>query len=195
MSWEEMYDFVENNERKNLEEGSEENSTLDSGSFEAIKKNELHEIVAKPTTFPYYNMVSWIISHAHVYTYLVMNHSDNIITYWKPEVLQSIYKLNPPELFLNKDYLANFYKNVLKKNEIDLVGCFNKWVDDSNNFKARATKLYPITHFTNPYTFFIKILSRIYREPNAENLKLEWVPLVHGIMMDSKNFNWADILS
>lgn len=74
-----MYVFFEKGKWKKPKESLEEDTSLDSKSYDAIKKTELHKIVTKPTMFPYYDMVSWIISHAHVQTCSIVNHSNNVI--------------------------------------------------------------------------------------------------------------------
>ena len=127
----------------------------------------------------YYNMVSWIISHVDISTCTIFNDAKQVVRSWRPKVLQNMYKLEPPKIYLNKEYICTFEKEVLFEEKIEPSQCLRDWVEDSITFKTRTNILYPIRMFKNPHSFVIKVLAQLYEEPNPENSKLEWVPLFH----------------
>jgi hypothetical protein len=70
-----------------------------------IKGYELHKIVTRPTIFPYYDMVRWIISHIDISTCTVVNSSHQVVGSFRPEDVNNMYKLSPPTVRLDDNFI------------------------------------------------------------------------------------------
>lgn len=62
MRWEENFDFFQ--ERGWL--SNTRSSQTKKNQFKAIRETKLHKVAARGRSFPYYDMVSWIFSHANI---------------------------------------------------------------------------------------------------------------------------------
>ena len=86
LEWIEIYHVFEIGD---LEHG-EENILED---YQCLQQSTLHQISTKPTTFPFYDMVCWIISHTDVSTCNIVNSLGQIVGSFRPEVIEKMYKL------------------------------------------------------------------------------------------------------
>lgn len=193
-SWEGIYDFIENSEWKGpsyLDDESYNNLV----EFEVIKMTKFHKVVAKVTMFPYYDMVSWILSHTHIQTCSIVDHNRNVIAFCRPKASNLIYKPIPPKIPLKTYFLNHFHSNAVGEKNKYYIPLIKKWLHELESSKLKIGKDYPKTIFKRPQSFIIKIIFILYGESNPEHCKVEWVPLVHSIFKQSKRFNWACIMS
>lgn len=64
MRWVEIFEFFEQSEwLKNTRTTETKNNR-----FEAIKATKLHKVTTRDKFFPYYDIVSWILSHVDIKT-------------------------------------------------------------------------------------------------------------------------------
>jgi len=112
-------------------------------------------------------MISWISTHADVTTFSIYDHNQNVIASWKPEVLSTIFKLNPSEIFLNGEFLDEFHDVPKKKNK-DYNLVIKNLLHDPEGCKFKKGKDYLLAIFKTPFRYIIKMLSRLYGEANPK---------------------------
>lgn len=59
-----------------------------------------------------------------------VNASHHVVGLFRPEDLADMYKLNPPEISLNKPFLEIFKVKELKAQKLDMVDLVKEWSYD-----------------------------------------------------------------
>jgi hypothetical protein len=172
MEWSEIYKFIEDGDFTDEYE-SDVDDLVD------IKKSCLHKITSRPTVLPYYDMVWWIISHTDISTCTIVNSSRNIVGSFRPEDISNMYKLGPPKVCLDDNFIKSFIEKEVEKEEMQMGDLIREWWHDSNSFKIIADKIYPIPRLKKPPMLVAIMLCHLYGENDSFKFKLGWVPLIH----------------
>jgi hypothetical protein len=61
--------------------------------YKIVVQSKMHRVAARPQLFPYYDMVRWALDHVDVPTRTIMNEQRVTIGTFRPEHLQTMYKL------------------------------------------------------------------------------------------------------
>jgi hypothetical protein len=159
-----------------------------------IKASELHKIFARPTIVAYYDMVRWIISHTNISTCIVVNSPRQVVGSFRPEDVNNMYKLSPPIVRLDDNFIKEFIKKNVKEEEVQIPDLIKEWWYDPNSFKIMGDKMYLVPRLKKSPMLVAIMLCHLYGEKNSTKFKLSWVPLIHQVLT-RKVFNWSHILS
>ena len=88
------------------------------------EKNTQFENIGR--TFPYYDMIAWILAHVDIPTRLVLDCNKNVLTSSKPYILTTISKLSSPKFLFTTQFLDHFNNTSLKQSGKD----YNKFIED-----------------------------------------------------------------
>jgi hypothetical protein len=92
---------------------------------------------------PYYDMVRWIISHIDVSTCTIVNSSRKIVGSFRPDDISNMYKLSPPTICLDDNFMKSFIEKEVVGEEMQMGDLIREWWHDSNAFKIITDKIYP----------------------------------------------------
>jgi len=165
MEWSEIYKFIEDGEFIDEYES-------DGDDLVDIKKYRIHKINSRPTVLPYCDMVRWIICHTDVSTCTIVNSSRNIVGSFRKEDISNMYKLIPPTVCLDDNFMKNFIEKEVVGEEMQMVDLIREWWDDSNALKIIVNKIYSIPILKRPPMLVATILFRLYGEKYYFKFKL-----------------------
>jgi hypothetical protein len=76
-----------------------------------IEESELHKIATCPWLMAYNDMISWALEKVDIPTRSILNDQGVIISSFKPEHIQVMYKLSPnPKFIYNAEFIAKFQR-------------------------------------------------------------------------------------
>jgi hypothetical protein len=61
--------------------------------YKIVVQSGMHRVAARPQLLPYYDMVRWALDHVDISTRTIMNEQRVTIRTFRPEHLQTMYKL------------------------------------------------------------------------------------------------------
>jgi hypothetical protein len=61
-----------------------------------------------------------------------------------------MYKLIPPTVRLDDNFIKDFIKKNVEKEELQMVDLIKEWWYDPNSFKIIGDKIYPVPRLKNP---------------------------------------------
>ena len=57
-----------------------------------------------------------------------------------------------------------------------------QWYDEDKEFKENTSNTYPTHHFRYAFHLLMTLINRLYSEAKSSQFKVEWIPLVAGIV-------------
>jgi hypothetical protein len=85
----------------------------------SISRNlSLHKVSTRPTILPYYDMVSWVISHTDITTCTVVNSSRQIVGSFRRDDITNMDKLDMPIVSLDDNFIKKFVQKEVDGEEI-----------------------------------------------------------------------------
>jgi hypothetical protein len=105
-----------------------------------------------------------------------------------------MYRLSRPTTKLDDNFMNEFIKEKVKKEEMQMAHLIREWWYDPDSFKVIGEKIYHVTRLKKSPMLVSIMLCRLYGEKNPSRFKLSWVPIIHQVLVGNI-FNWAHILS
>jgi len=175
MEWSEFYKFIEDGD-------STDEYEYDIDDFEDIKKSSLQIIATRPTILPYYDMVSWFISHTDISTCTIVKYARKVIGSFILDDISYMYKLGSAKVCLDDKFIEGFIEKEVKKEEIKMGDLIMEWWHDPSTFTIISDKMYPIRILEKSSILVAIIICLLYGENDYLNFKLGWVPLIHHVL-------------
>jgi hypothetical protein len=105
-----------------------------------------------------------------------------------------MYRLIPPTVRLDDNFIKEFIKKNVEKEEMQMAHLIKEWWFDPDSFKVIGDKIYHVPKLKKSPMLVSIMLCHLYGEKNSSKFKLGWVPLIHQVLAGNI-FNWAHILS
>jgi len=137
--------------------------------------------------FPYVDVVDRILKKIDLGKRYIFNTRGDPIVSFHPEDLAKCYHMEKGTLNMDNE-LLNGFKHTKK-----YLCCIR--YKTYKQFKLKPTGGYPITLQMNPYQYMVAMLCRLYREINASNFFILYIPLIHYRADEGSCFKWDNILS
>jgi hypothetical protein len=150
-------------------------------------RSEIHRVAARPAVFPCADIITWLIPNVDLEDRVIRTtDKQKAIASFQPSALYLYYKFPRVEVTYSKQWIYDY--------KLYIPECLKSWWVP--RFKVRAEENpYPTACLREPYRILAMLMARIYGEPNAANLHVSWVPLMHAIATKGITFNWSAILS
>jgi hypothetical protein len=159
-------DDLDNNEKVDL-----------NTKYKIVVQSAMHRVAAWPRLLPYYDMVQWALDHVDVSTRTIMNEQRVTIGTFRPEHLQTMYKLPA-----NSEYGAKFMKEFKEKEctqyDKTMSSLIKDWVSHTAKFRANDKGVYSIASLKPHYKYVAMMTCRLYGRENTSHFYLAWVPLM-----------------
>ena len=113
--------------------------------YKIVVQYGMHRIAARPWFLPYYDMVRWALDHVDIPTRTIMNEQKVTIRTFRPEHLQSMYKL---PTISDHEYGAEFLEEFKEKECIQydktMAILIKDWVSNTAKFRDDNHDIYSI---------------------------------------------------
>jgi hypothetical protein len=77
--------------------------------YKIVVQAEMHKVAARPHLLPYYDMIRWALDHVDIPTRTIISKKKVTVGTFRPENLQTMYKLPPTSDFTyNAEFLEGF---------------------------------------------------------------------------------------
>jgi hypothetical protein len=163
--------------------------------YKIVIQSGMHRVASKPRFLPYYEMVGWTLDHVDIPTRTIMNEQKFTIGTFRPEHLQTMYKLPTTS---NHTYGAEFLDEFKQKEFIQydktMSSLIKYWVSNTVNFRADTHDTYSITSLEPQYKYVSMITFKLYGKEDTSHFFLPWVPLMFRVT-EGSSFDWAKMLS
>ena len=181
LDWSRVYVIFDNDDFSTI--------THEEPAYDKISNSQLHCIAARPPFMSYADPVKWALDNASRKEWFIDDHTGTPLAFFHPDVFARAYALKPPQQLLTVQFLD------AAMTQFDFQEVVKSWMDNPAEFVPKANKSYLISWFRDPFSLLAAMLCRLYGLPNCTELKVEWAPIAHHILITSESFNWAHILS
>jgi hypothetical protein len=155
----------------------------------------MHRVAARPRLLPYYDMVRWALDHVDILTRTIMNKQKVTIETFRPEHLQTMYKLpTTSDHTYGAEFLEEFKEKECIQYDKTMSSLIKDWVSNTMKFIADSHDIYSITSLEPQYKYVAMMTCRLYGKEDTSHFFLAWVPLMFRVTKGS-SFNWAKMLS
>lgn len=189
-SWESIYNLLEVEEPKELEEEATTDSTSKSENMlKELACSYLHRIAVRAKVLPYNDMGRWIIESIATTDKTFTTSEGKVFRSFREEDLRQMYHLPQPDKQYNKAFLEAFSK----ENDIE-VDPIRQWRHFSTKHKHETSGMCSVDSLAFPYCYAGVMMCKLFRVHNSAKFSIDMVPLmeaaINGYIMD-----WANILS
>jgi hypothetical protein len=163
--------------------------------YKIVVQSGMHRIATRPRLLPYYDMIRWALDHVDLPTRTIMNSQRVTIGTFRPEHLQSMYKLpSTSEYTYGADFLEEFKKKECTEYDKTMPGLIKDWVSRSATFRANDKGVYSIASLEPQYKYVAMMTCRLFGREDTSHFYVSWVPLIFRVA-EGCSFNWAKMLS
>jgi hypothetical protein len=150
--------------------------------YKIVVQAEMHKVAAKPRLLPYYDMIRWALDHVDIPSRTIINEQKVIVGTFRPENLQTMYKLPPTSDFTyNAEFLEGFKQKECKQYTQILSDLIKDWVSHSAKFRADNNGIYSISSLEPQFKYVELMTCILYRREDTTHYFLPWVPLIYTV--------------
>jgi hypothetical protein len=114
--------------------------------YKIVVQSGMHRVVARPRLLPYYDMVRWALDHVDIPTRTIMNEQRVTIGTFRPEHLQTMYKLpTTSDYTYGAEFLDEFKEKECEQYDQTMSILIKYWVSNTAKFRADTHDIYSIT--------------------------------------------------
>jgi hypothetical protein len=181
-TWSYIYEVLQS-ELVDVSDDSRENEKDDLiTKYKIIVQAQMHKVAARPRLLPYYDMVRWALDHVVIPTRTIVNEQRVIIGTFRPEQLQTMYKLPVVSDFVyNAEFLENFKQKECVKYDKTMYGLIKDWVSHPAKFRVDNNGIYSIASLEPQFKYIAMMTCRLYGREDSTHFFLQWVPLIHTV--------------
>ena len=103
--------------------------------------------------------VKWMVEQVNPKDHYFEDQGHTQLASFHLEVFSKAYTLNPPQQFLNKQFLED------STTQYNFEEIIKSWMDKPTQFLPKPDKLYPISQFREDFSLLESMLCRLYRLP------------------------------
>jgi hypothetical protein len=163
--------------------------------YKIVVQSVMHRVSSRPRLLLYYDMVRWALDHVDIPTRTIMDEQRVTIGTFRPEHLQTMYKL--PTTFdytYGTEFLEEFKEKECTQYDKTMSGLIKDWVSHTAKFRANDQGVYSIASLEPQYKYVAMMTCRLYGREDTSHFFLAWVPLMFRVA-EGFSFNWARMLS
>jgi hypothetical protein len=163
--------------------------------YKIIVHVEMHKVATRPPLLPYYDMIRWALDHVDIHTRTIISEQKVIVGTFRPENLQTMYKLPPTSDFTyNVEFLEGFKQKECEQYTKSLSDFIKDWVSHPAKFRADNNGIYSISSLELQFKYVAMMSCRLYGREDTTHFFLPWVPLIYAVA-EGSSFDWAKMLS
>jgi hypothetical protein len=163
--------------------------------YKIIVQSGMHRIATRPRLLPYYDMIRWALDHVDLPTRTIMNNQRVTVGTFRPEHLQTMYKLpSTSEYTYGADFLEEFKEKECTQYDKTMSGLIKDWVSRAAKFRASDQGVYSISSLEPQYKYVAMMTCRLFGREDTSHFYIGWVPLMFRVA-EGCSFNWAKMLS
>jgi hypothetical protein len=163
--------------------------------YKIVIQVEMHKVAARPRLLPYYDMIRWALDHVDIPTRTIISEQNVTIGTFRPENLQTMYKLPPTSDFTyNAEFLEGFKQKECEQYTKILSDLIKDWVSHPSKFRADNNGIYSISSLEPQFKYVAMMTCRLYGREDTMHFFLPWVPLMYTVA-EGSSFDWAKMLS
>jgi hypothetical protein len=163
--------------------------------YKIVVQAEMHKVAARPRLLPYYDMIRWALDHVDIPTRTIISEQKVIVGTFRPENLQTMYKLPPTSDFTyNAEFLEGFKQKECEQYAKSLSDLIKDWVSHPAKFRADNNGIYSISSLEPQFKYVAMMTCRLYGREDTTHFFLPWVPLMYTVA-EGSSFDWAKMLS
>jgi hypothetical protein len=163
--------------------------------YKTIVQSGMHLVATRPRLLPYYDMIRWALDHVDLPTRTIVNDRQAMIGTFRPEHIQSMYKLPANfEYTYGQEFLAEFKEKECKEFDRTLPGLIKDWVSRSATFRVNDKGVYSISSLEPNFLYVAMMACRLFGWEDTAHFYIQWVPLIYRVA-EGSSFNWAKMLS
>jgi hypothetical protein len=163
--------------------------------YKIVVQSRMHRVAARPRLLPYYDMVRWALDHVDIPTRTIMNKQRVTVGTFRPEHLQTMYKL--PTTFdhtYGAEFLEEFKEKEFEQYDKTMSSLIKDWVSNTAKFRVHTHDTYSIASSESQYRYVAMMTCRLYGKEVTSHFFLAWVPLMFRVT-EGCSFNWEKMLS
>jgi len=123
-----------------------------------IAESKLHKIAVRPQLTTYNDMISWALERTNVKMRRIMDSWWVIISSFRPEYVQVMYKLCPsPKYVYNQDFLSNFQRKECFEAGQTYPHIIKEWWWNEEKFRADTHGVYTMAS-SNEYMIYVAMM-------------------------------------
>jgi hypothetical protein len=163
--------------------------------YKIVVQSGMHRITARPRFFPYYDMIRWALDHVDIPTNTIMNGQWVTVDTFRPEHLQTMYKLPAMSKYTyGSEFLEEFKEKECTQYDKTMPGLIKDWVSRTAKFRVNDQGIYSIASLEPQYKYVAMMTCRLFGREDTSHFFVVWVPLMFRVA-EGFSFNWAKILS
>jgi hypothetical protein len=163
--------------------------------YKIVIQSGMHRVAARPRLLPYYDMVRWALDHVDIPTRTIMNEQKVTIGTFRPEHLQTMYKLpTTSDHTYGTEFLDEFKEKECVQYDKTMSSLIKDWVSNTAKFRADTHGIYSIASLEPQYKYVAMMTCRLYGKEDTSHFFLSWVPLMFRVA-EGSSFDWAKMLS
>jgi hypothetical protein len=140
-------------------------------------------------------MVWWALDHVDIPTRTIINEQRVTIGTFRPEQLQTMYKLPAVLNFVyNAKFLENFKQKECVQYDKTMSSLIKDWVSHPAKFREDSNGIYSIASLGPQFKYIAMMTYRLYGREDTTHFFLQCVPLIHTVT-EGCSFDWAKMLS
>jgi hypothetical protein len=106
--------------------------------YKIIVQSGMHRIATRPRLLPYYDMIRWALDHVDLPTRTIMNNQRVTVGTFRPEHLQTMYKLpSTSEYTYGAEFLEEFKQKECVQYDKTMPGLIKDWVSRSSEIQSK----------------------------------------------------------
>jgi hypothetical protein len=162
--------------------------------YKTIVQSGMHLVATRPRLLPYYDMIRWALDHVDLPTRTIVNDQQAMIETFRPEHMQSMYKLPTNfEYTYGQELLAEFKEKECKEFDKTLPGLIKDWVSRSTTFRVNDKGVYSISSLEPNFLYVAMMACRLFGWEDTAHFYVQWVPLIYRVA-EGSSFNWEKML-
>jgi len=188
-SWESIYNFMEVEDPKEIEEETTRYGTDKlENTLKDLDYSYLHRIEARTKVLPYNDVVRWVIESINITYKTFFTIYVRMFGSFRVEDIKAMYHFLEQEKRYNKAFLEFAKENAI---ELDHI---RKWRNFPTKHKHESFVMYSVDSLSSPYCYVGAMMCRLFGVHDSARFSIEMVPLmetvINGYIMD-----WETILS
>jgi len=137
-SWSFVSDILQTELVNYLDSDDNDNEKDDLNTkYKIVVQSGMHKIATRPRFLPYYDMIWWALDHVDLPTRTIMNERQVTVGTFRPEHLQTMYKLpSTSEYTYGAEFLEELKENECTQYDKTMPGLIKDWVSRAAKFRA-----------------------------------------------------------